>query len=170
MCIFEQFIWLELPLQVITNRDTLVKLIVKHTGNVYSLCPNSHLQAQTCIHAHTLLPFISVLIRAHAYAEGGHWLFVLIICQKRLQPQSWEDHPIWIPWKLKSLGSMIRWDYSTVRIHGFCVFIVVYLELNNLRWVLWYQILWHGQEKIMVDAASPEDWTRNAGIKVVEGF
>ncbi|XP_047312073.1 ATP-dependent Clp protease proteolytic subunit-related protein 3, chloroplastic [Impatiens glandulifera] len=30
------------------------------------------------------------------------------------------------------------------------------------------KILWRGQEKIMGDAASPDDWDRKAGIKVVE--
>lgn len=30
------------------------------------------------------------------------------------------------------------------------------------------QILWRGQEKIMADVASPEDWDKNAGIKVAD--
>ncbi|KAL1811855.1 hypothetical protein ACET3Z_021920 [Daucus carota] len=30
------------------------------------------------------------------------------------------------------------------------------------------KILWRGQEKIMADAASPEDWDKNAGIKVLD--
>ncbi|XP_020593550.1 ATP-dependent Clp protease proteolytic subunit-related protein 3, chloroplastic [Phalaenopsis equestris] len=32
------------------------------------------------------------------------------------------------------------------------------------------KILWRGQEKVMDDAASPEDWDRRAGIKVVDGM
>ncbi|KAJ6817412.1 ATP-dependent Clp protease proteolytic subunit-related protein 3, chloroplastic-like [Iris pallida] len=32
------------------------------------------------------------------------------------------------------------------------------------------KILWRGQEKIMDDAASPEEWDRKAGIRVVEGM
>lgn len=32
------------------------------------------------------------------------------------------------------------------------------------------KILWRGQEKIMADAAPPEQWDKNAGIKVVDGF
>ncbi|CAL5400552.1 unnamed protein product [Camellia sinensis] len=30
------------------------------------------------------------------------------------------------------------------------------------------KILWRGQEKIMADAATPEEWDKNAGIKVLE--
>ncbi|XP_059652401.1 ATP-dependent Clp protease proteolytic subunit-related protein 3, chloroplastic [Cornus florida] len=30
------------------------------------------------------------------------------------------------------------------------------------------KILWRGQEKIMADAAAPEDWDKNAGIKVLD--
>ncbi|XP_058077107.1 ATP-dependent Clp protease proteolytic subunit-related protein 3, chloroplastic-like [Magnolia sinica] len=32
------------------------------------------------------------------------------------------------------------------------------------------KILWRGQEKIMADAASPEEWDRKAGIKIVDGL
>ncbi|KAI0510367.1 hypothetical protein KFK09_010968 [Dendrobium nobile] len=32
------------------------------------------------------------------------------------------------------------------------------------------KILWRGQEKVMDEAASPEDWDRRAGIKVVDGM
>ncbi|GAV80495.1 CLP_protease domain-containing protein [Cephalotus follicularis] len=32
------------------------------------------------------------------------------------------------------------------------------------------KILWRGQEKIMADVAAPEEWDRNAGIKVVDGY
>ncbi|XVE63058.1 hypothetical protein DITRI_Ditri06bG0169300 [Diplodiscus trichospermus] len=32
------------------------------------------------------------------------------------------------------------------------------------------KILWRGQEKIMAEVASPEEWDRNAGIKVMDGF
>ncbi|XP_021899008.1 ATP-dependent Clp protease proteolytic subunit-related protein 3, chloroplastic isoform X2 [Carica papaya] len=32
------------------------------------------------------------------------------------------------------------------------------------------KILWRGQDKIMADAATPEEWDRNAGIKVVDGL
>ncbi|KAK8946323.1 hypothetical protein KSP39_PZI006360 [Platanthera zijinensis] len=32
------------------------------------------------------------------------------------------------------------------------------------------KILWRGQEQIMTDAASPDEWDRRAGIKVVEGL
>eukprot|EP00262_Sarcandra_glabra_P015941 TRINITY_DN5032_c1_g1_i1.p1 TRINITY_DN5032_c1_g1~~TRINITY_DN5032_c1_g1_i1.p1 ORF type:complete len:332 (+),score=61.26 TRINITY_DN5032_c1_g1_i1:202-1197(+) len=32
------------------------------------------------------------------------------------------------------------------------------------------KILWRGQEKIMSDVASPEEWDRRAGIKVVDGM
>lgn len=30
------------------------------------------------------------------------------------------------------------------------------------------QILWRGQEKIMADVASPEEWDKKAGVKVVD--
>ncbi|CAL5339558.1 unnamed protein product [Camellia sinensis] len=32
------------------------------------------------------------------------------------------------------------------------------------------KILWRGQEKIMADAATPEEWDKNAGIKVLEAI
>ncbi|RRT72642.1 hypothetical protein B296_00012490 [Ensete ventricosum] len=32
------------------------------------------------------------------------------------------------------------------------------------------QILWRGQEQIMADALSPEEWDRKAGIKVSDGL
>ncbi|XP_043710643.1 ATP-dependent Clp protease proteolytic subunit-related protein 3, chloroplastic [Telopea speciosissima] len=32
------------------------------------------------------------------------------------------------------------------------------------------KILWRGQEKIMADAASPEEWDRIAGVKVIDGM
>ncbi|OVA14855.1 ClpP [Macleaya cordata] len=32
------------------------------------------------------------------------------------------------------------------------------------------KVLWRGQETIMADAASPEEWDRRAGIKVVDGM
>ncbi|KAK8960415.1 hypothetical protein KSP40_PGU014230 [Platanthera guangdongensis] len=32
------------------------------------------------------------------------------------------------------------------------------------------KILWRGQEQIMTDAASPDEWDRRAGIKVVDGL
>ncbi|KAK7397181.1 hypothetical protein VNO78_18348 [Psophocarpus tetragonolobus] len=32
------------------------------------------------------------------------------------------------------------------------------------------KILWRGQEKVMADVASPEDWDKGAGIKIVDGF
>ncbi|XP_044498080.1 ATP-dependent Clp protease proteolytic subunit-related protein 3, chloroplastic-like [Mangifera indica] len=32
------------------------------------------------------------------------------------------------------------------------------------------KILWRGQDKIMADVAPPEEWDKNAGIKVVDGF
>lgn len=32
------------------------------------------------------------------------------------------------------------------------------------------KILWRGQEKIMADAAPPEEWDKNAGIKVLDAF
>ncbi|RWR94664.1 ATP-dependent Clp protease proteolytic subunit-related protein 3, chloroplastic [Cinnamomum micranthum f. kanehirae] len=32
------------------------------------------------------------------------------------------------------------------------------------------KILWRGQEKIMAEAASPEEWDKRAGIKVVDGM
>ncbi|KAF8394571.1 hypothetical protein HHK36_020784 [Tetracentron sinense] len=32
------------------------------------------------------------------------------------------------------------------------------------------KILWRGQEKIMADVASPEEWDRKAGIKVLDGM
>lgn len=32
------------------------------------------------------------------------------------------------------------------------------------------QILWRGQEKIMADAASPEEWDKGAGIRVLDAM
>ncbi|XP_022860129.1 ATP-dependent Clp protease proteolytic subunit-related protein 3, chloroplastic-like [Olea europaea var. sylvestris] len=32
------------------------------------------------------------------------------------------------------------------------------------------KILWRGQEKIMADAAPPEDWDKNAGIKALDAI
>ncbi|MBA0716646.1 hypothetical protein Golax_015459 [Gossypium laxum] len=32
------------------------------------------------------------------------------------------------------------------------------------------KILWRGQEKVMAEVASPEEWDKNAGIKVMDGF
>lgn len=33
-----------------------------------------------------------------------------------------------------------------------------------------FQILWRGQEKIMADAAAPEEWDKSAGIRVADSF
>ncbi|KAK4802331.1 hypothetical protein SAY86_000534 [Trapa natans] len=78
--------------EVITNRDTLVKLIAKHTGNSEDT--------------------VASVMRRPFYMDSM---------------------------KAKEFGVIDR-------------------------------ILWRGQEKIMSDAASPEDWDRNAGIKVVDGL
>ncbi|PKI74032.1 hypothetical protein CRG98_005510 [Punica granatum] len=80
------------PLQVITNRDTLVKLIAKHTGNSEES--------------------VATVMKRPFYMDST---------------------------KAKEFGVIDK-------------------------------ILWRGQEKIMSDAASPEDWDRNAGIKVVDGI
>ncbi|KAE8675405.1 ATP-dependent Clp protease proteolytic subunit-related protein 3 [Hibiscus syriacus] len=32
------------------------------------------------------------------------------------------------------------------------------------------KILWRGQEKVMAEVAAPEEWDKNAGIKVMDGF
>lgn len=43
-------------------------------------------------------------------------------------------------------------------------FLFIYL------FVFMAQILWRGQEKMMADALSPEEWDKRAGIKVVDGM
>ena len=43
-------------------------------------------------------------------------------------------------------------------------------EKTELIFFFLSQILWRGQEKIMDDAATPEEWDRKAGIRVVEGI
>lgn len=44
--------------------------------------------------------------------------------------------------------------------------------IRNHGGILFYhvQILWRGQEKIMADSLSPEEWDKQAGIKVVDGI
>ncbi|CBI39520.3 hypothetical protein VitviT2T_020924 [Vitis vinifera] len=78
--------------EVITNRDTLVKLLAKHTGN----------SEET----------VSTVMRRPYYMDST---------------------------KAKEFGVIDK-------------------------------ILWRGQEKIMADVLSPEEWDKNAGIQVVDGI
>lgn len=36
--------------------------------------------------------------------------------------------------------------------------------------VFGFQILWRGEEQIMADVSTPEDWAKNAGIKVADAI